>query len=151
MGLSAATSVASFSVVLAEAFASVGLSTAVPAAVVTLARLVKDQAGNAATIAALKSALEAMPKGGPLKFGELEKLLAAVSGSLTSLDLLLPKTAKIHAEFTFEGSEGASGGASIGAAINVVSVSAGYSAMYEMKSTNKITLDVHFESVNIVL
>ena len=150
MSATAATSVVSFSVVLAEAFAAVGLSTAVPAAVVTLARLAKNARTNAGHINDTKAALGKLPTG-PLSPEELNKLLGAVEKALPSLDLLLPKTADIHAEFTFEGKEGMTAGAAGGVAINVVSVSAGYSAMYEMKSTNKITLDVHFESVNVVL
>lgn len=166
MPATAVTSVASFSVVLAEVFAAVGLSTTVPAAAVTLARLLKNaqtssptagSGGTATTpidasvMSGLMEALNTLPTTGPLKPADLEKLLRAVSLSLPSLDLLLPKTAKIHAEFSFEGREKVSGGAEAGVAVDVVSVKAGYSAMYEMKSSNRITLDINFESVNVAL
>src|SRR4051812_11862687 len=109
--LSAAVSVASFSVVLAETFAAVGLSTVVPAGVVTLARLVKNLtpvSGEAP--AARQGRLEATTKDSvdALKntpAAAVTALIKAISESLPALDLLLPKTAKIHAEFTFEGSE----------------------------------------------
>lgn len=147
-------SAASFSVILAETFAAVGLSTIVPAGVVTLARLAKNlpadqnSTGYAAANDALTEHSDNLNKT-PAK--AVNALVKSISESRPSLDLLLPKTAKIHAEFTFEGSERYSGEAAVGLMIDVVSVKAGASALYETKSTNKITLDVDFVSVNIPL
>ena len=39
----------------------------------------------------------------------------------------------------------------IGGLVNVVAVAAGYSALYETSSRNKITLDVEFAAVNYTL
>ena len=165
MTVSAAVSVASFSVVLAETFAAVGLSTIVPTSVVTLARLAKQLAAGAAPVQAdadkIQSAISSVgsltakdsnnqPK--PVNPGDaIATLGSALGKALPSLDMLLPKDAKIHAEFTYEGRDSMSLNASAGGMINVVSVSAGFSELYESKSTNKITLDINFVSVNIPL
>ncbi len=144
MAFSAAVSVASFSVVLAETFAAVGLSTVVPAAAVTLARIAANQS-NANDLA---TKLGNTPAAG------MTDLIRALPGAMTSLDMLLPKTAKIHAEFAFEGSEavsgtGAAGGGATIDSLAAVSVGVGYSALYQAQSSNKITLDIEFVSVNV--
>ena len=63
--------------------------------------------------------------------------------------MLLPKTAKIHGEFEFHGSERYAEDVSAGCAAEVVTVKAGYSAMYEASSSNTVTLDVEFVSVHV--
>ena len=162
MALSTAVSVASFSVVLAETFAAVSLSTLIPAGVVTMARLAKqfpkqlrDQDGNP---------VEETPEARAKRQGPLTEaagavaatpakaaaaLVNAVGESLPSLDLLLPKTAKIRAEFEFEGAERYEASVEVGALVKVVNIAAGYSALYETSSRNKITLEVDFVSVNV--
>ncbi len=155
MAVSAVVSVASFTSVLAETFAAVGLSTIIPAGVVTVARMAKAAAANPGTSTAPSPETAALNKAGaavdltPAKaMGDLVKV---VGESLTSLDLLLPKTAKIHAEFSYQGSDSASVNASVGGMVQVVTVNAGFSAMYSSTSSNKITLDVDFVSVNVIL
>lgn len=152
MALSTAISIASFSVVLAEAFAAVGLSTAVPAGVVTLARTAKQVAagGSPPSSDVNPDTIADGFKSGPAK--EFAPLIRAIAPALRDLDLLLPQKAKIHAEFEFEANEGLA--MSVGGSLSymsMVSVSAGYSALYETRSKNKITLDVDFVSVNVTL
>jgi hypothetical protein len=164
--LSAAVSIASFSVVLAETFAAVGLSSLIPAGFITLARGTKQILGGAARpdldpddITDISDAIaySATPKpeaGGtsatsvaPAEVAN--KLLKALAKSVDDLDVLLPKTAKIHGEFEFHGSEKYAYGAEAGCAVEMVTVKAGYSAMYEASSSNKVTLDVEFVSVHV--
>ena len=153
MGVSTVMSAASFSVVLGEVFAAVGLSTTVPAGVVALARMAKalsstpdaDKAPLTDAKAKYTTSLEKTPA------KPVIDLIDKMSASLDELPMLLPKTAKIHAEFTYEGRDLTEVGASLGAQVEVVSVNAGFSALYESKSTNKITLDVDFVSVNVPL
>ena len=147
MALSTAISVGAFSVVLAETFASVTASTLVPATFLAVMRAAKKNAdsaapGNADADALVKDML-----------GVKEILNAVKTGvsSIDEIDLLVPKSAKIHAEFEFEASEAYSANVAIGALVNVVAVAAGYSALYETSSRNKITLDVEFAAVNYTL
>ncbi len=139
MAVTAAVSVAAFSVVLAESFAAVAMSSLVPATFVQLARLAK--AGGTAVA---NTALVGKLPGGT----ELAAALAEAAKSTTDIDVLVPKTARITADFEFEGTESYTVGASAGGAINVVSVAAGFSALYASKSTSKIHLEVDFVSVN---
>lgn len=163
MPVAAAVSVASFSVVLAETFAAVGLSSIIPAGVVTLARAVKagtaaadeifkELAGEDATQGSAETPATPAKPGLPAAAG-IAKLVKAMGASTSSLDLLLPQKAHIHAEFTFEGRESESANVSGNAGgmieLVVVGVSAGYSALYEEKSTNKISMDIDFVSVNV--
>lgn len=159
MGVSAIMSVVSFSVVLAEVFAAVGLCTIVPAAVVTLARLVKnlprplndDGSANPARTTAVTARDDFKKELEKTAAKDVTALVNSIAESLPTLDLLLAKTAKIHAEFTFEGRDEVKGDVQAGMMIDVVTVKAGASALYENKSTNKITLDVDFVSVNVPL
>lgn len=153
MSISTVMSVTSFSVVLGEMFAAVGLSTTVPAGVITLARLAKalpsNSSANTTALNNTKNDLSQVLDNTPAK--TVTALVDKMSVSLDELQLLLPKTAHIHADFTYEGRDAMSAQASVGAMVNVVSVNAGFSALYESKSTNKITLDVDFVNVNIPL
>ena len=145
MALSTAISVGAFSVVLAETFASVTASTLVPATFLAVMRAAKKNADSAAPGNA-----DALVKD---MLGVKEILNAVKTGvsSIDEIDLLVPKSAKIHAEFEFEASEAYSANVAIGALVNVVAVAAGYSALYETSSRNKITLDVEFAAVNYTL
>ena len=142
-------SVASFSVVLGEAFAAVGLSTIIPATFVSITRSAKaalvaagtDAQARADALAEAIKPLEPVLKG-PVK-SALNVAMAAADTS-DGIDLLIPKTAQIHAEFEFQGSESYSGEGTIGAMVEVVTVKAGVSALYATTSKNKITLDVDF-------
>jgi hypothetical protein len=153
VAVSAAVSVAAFSVVLAETFAAVGLSSLIPAGFITTARLVKEVAGPTPDPASeedvnkLTAALTTEGKPGDAA----GKLLTALARSVDDLDVLLPKDAKIHAEFEFHGSEGYSGEAAVGGQIELVTVKAGFSALYTASSSNKVTLDVDFASVHVEL
>jgi hypothetical protein len=145
MAVTAAVSVAAFSVVLAESFAAVAMSSLVPATFVQLARLAKAVAAGApgAVDTAGTNLVSKLPGG-----ADLAAALKEAAKSTTDIDILVPKTARITADFEFEGTESYTVGASAGGAINVVSVAAGFSALYASKSTSKIHLEVDFVSVN---
>ncbi|MCX6953849.1 MAG: hypothetical protein NTV51_17000 [Verrucomicrobia bacterium] len=158
MSAATAISVASYSVVLAETFAAVGLSSLIPAGVVTAARVAKNLAAQGSTTPpdALKGNSSEILKALPIPTAEIDKLLLAVKDSLPALDLLLPKTAKLHAEFTYEAREQytldySANGALSYEGLVTAGVKAGFHALYEEKSTNKITLDVEFVSVHVPL
>lgn len=144
MAMSTAISVGSFTVVLAESFAAVAASTLIPATFLAVARAAK--AGGAAENESANDLVKDM-------LGVNHALNAVKTGidSIDEIDLLVPKTAKIHGEFEFEASESYSANVAIGALVNVVAVAAGYSALYETSSRNKITLDVEFAAVNYTL
>lgn len=150
MSISTVMSAASFSVVLGEMFTAVGLSTTVPAGVITLARMAKALSSAPESEKTTLSEAQTAFKGSLAKTpaATVTDLIDTMSKSLDELQLLLPKTAKIHAEFTYEGRDAMSAVFSGGVQVNLVSVNAGFSALYESKSTNKITLDVDFVSVN---
>ncbi len=151
MALSTAVSVASFTVVLNQSFAAVAASSLVPATFVTLARLAKQAAGAAGSGSGAAPASAGLVAGLVPGGTELVKALQEAAKSINDIDVLVPKTAKISATFEFEGAENYSAAMQAGAAINVVSVNAGYSAMYSTSSKNRIQLDVDFVSVNYTL
>lgn len=142
MAVTAAVSVVAFSAVLAESFAAVATSSLVPATFVTLVRLAKAGTAHAST----SGLVEKLPGG-----KELGAALKEAAASMTDIDVLVPKTARITADFEFQASERYDAAASLGVAVDVVTVSAGYSAMYESSSTSKIHLEVDFVSVNYAL
>ncbi|MEP0321744.1 hypothetical protein [Bauldia litoralis] len=144
MALSTAISVASFSVVMAETFAAVSVSTLVPATFLAMLRAAKKSAGAANDNA--DALIENM-------VGVKQALGAVKAGidSIDEIDLLIPKTATIHGEFEFEASEAYSENSGFGAVVNVVAVAAAYSALYQTSSRNKVTLDVEFATVNYTL
>ena len=146
--VSTAVSVASFSVVLAEAFSAVGLSTLVPNTFIAAVRAAKATLDDPNATAAKKDEARADLRAAAGTNDRLaEVLLAAVDTD--ALDVLLPNSAKIHAEFEFQGSEKYEYGAEMGAMVEVVTIRAGYNALYETSSKNKITLDVSFAPVNV--
>lgn len=156
MALSTAVSVASFSVVLAETFSAVMLSTLIPATFVETANTVKRIARKKANEGEVPSdaisdndvaAMNVVP--GLETVRDVIKNIAGATAEPTDLHLLLPKTATIDAEFEFHGSEVYSAEARIGAMVELVNITAGYSALYETGSSNKIKLHIEFQSVNI--
>lgn len=155
MPIAGAMSVASFSIVLAEVFASVGLSTLVPASFLQLARalrqVVKDEDLKGLSADELTSAVSEFAKFLPLSDGKdpniASKVIQSLLSSSDTIDLLLPKTAKIKAEFSFEASESYEAGFELGAQLNVVGVRVGYSALYNERSSNKVTLEIDYVSV----
>jgi hypothetical protein len=151
MVVSTAVSVAAFSVVLAESFVAAATSTLVPATFLAVARGAKAAVGGAAPANSADPALADPLVGNMPGVKEAVDALRLAVNAMDEIDLLVPKTAKIHAEFEFEASESYAGHASIGAMVNVVSVSAGYSALYQTSTRNKITLDVDFAAVNYKL
>jgi hypothetical protein len=158
--MSTALSVASFSVVLAETFGAVMLSTLIPATFVetasTMKRLAKHHADAntppAEAEPALNSALaplESIP--GIPALRDTLRNVAAATAEPTDLHLLLPKKAAIDAEFEFHGSESMEAGASVGGQIKLVTVEAGFSALYSVSSSNKVKLHIEFETVNFTI
>ena len=152
--LTTAVSVAAYSTVVAETFAAVGLSTLIPAAIVTTARAV-NSAGDAAADDAERATarsnaikkLEALLPGG----AGIADVLHAVAESNRSMDLLVPKSGKIHTEFAFEAREETGVQAGVSALIEVVTVKAGFAGIYEASTKNKITMDVEFALVEFPL
>jgi len=150
MALTAAVSVASFSVVLAETFAAIGASTLVPATFVSGLRLAKGGGEGAVDGGLGDDKMLAALGTNPLK-----PVIDALTKGMKNLDevqLLLPRDARLHAEFEFEARDRVSVGASVSTpALQVVNVNAGFAALYDSKSKNKITLDMNFVAVNVPL
>ncbi|MDB5251685.1 MAG: hypothetical protein JWP27_854 [Flaviaesturariibacter sp.] len=145
-------SVGSYTVILAETFAAVGLASLVPTALIAAA-----QATKGALIQA--PAERAIPGADAIRdnlkdFAAVAKgldVLGAMAEGMDDFHVLLPKTAHIESTFEFEGSDKVTENVSGGVAVQVVNVNAGFSMMYESKSTNRITMDIDFQSVNIPL
>jgi hypothetical protein len=150
MALSAAVSVASFSAVLAASFAAVATSSLVPATFLTLVRAAKPPppapGGGSASAPVSTATVTAVE--GLLGNNILSNALMEAAKVVTDIDLLVPKSAKITGDFEFQATDAVSGGASVGALVKVVTISAGYSALYTSTSKNKIHLEVDFVSVN---
>lgn len=154
MAASTALSVAAFSVVLTETFVAVAASTLVPATFLTFLSAIKadpgadtsanpfdpDRPQDADPQTSLVAAMPGMK--------ELVKAIKAGVAQVDEIDLLVPKTAKIRAEFEFEASEQYAGSFAIGGMVNVIAVAAGYSALFQTATRNKVTLDVDFAVVN---
>ncbi|HEV2818062.1 MAG TPA: hypothetical protein VGW40_12675 [Allosphingosinicella sp.] len=158
MAASAAVSVASFSVVLAETFAAIGASTLVPATFIAGLKVAKAAATPAATGAkdSAKAPVSLLADDTLEALGSnpLKPVFDALGNGLAKVDevqLLLPHDAKLHAEFEFEARDRISVGGSVSGLVQVVTVNAGFSALYESRSKNKITLDMNFVAVNVAL
>jgi len=135
-------SVVSFSVILAETFAAVGLSTLVPNTLIAVAKGAKGAASIEPTELSLPGSVKD-------SLGIIKK----VANNVDALDILIPKEAKISAEFQFQGTFNTTYGASMEGSVSVesvgaVSVKAGYSMLYESKSSNKISLEVNFSTIH---
>jgi hypothetical protein len=149
MAVSAAVSVASFSAVLAASFAAVATSSLVPATFLTLVRAAKGAgAGGGGSASASASPATVASINSLLGDDKLSKALSEAANSVTDIDLLVPKSAKITGDFEFQATDRVSGGVSVGTAVQVVTISAGYSALYTSTSKNKIHLEIDFVSVN---
>jgi hypothetical protein len=149
--ISTAVSVASFSVVLAETFAAVGLSTIVPNMFITAVRVLKapgamTDADKKKLVGAVESLGGMLPAKTPAG-GEA----GLVASQIGDLDVLIPKKATIDAEFEFQGKERYAGDVSGGGTVECVQVKAGYSALYESSSRNRITLHVEFATVHVTI
>lgn len=142
MAFSTAVSVAAFSVVLTQSFVAVAASTLVPATFLAALRAARG-ATNPGADTTGNSLVDSAPG-----VGEIVSGLRAGLASLEEIDLLVPTKATIDAEFEFEASEAYSADASLGGMVQVVSVAAGYSALYETSTRNKITLHLEFAAVN---
>jgi hypothetical protein len=95
-----------------------------------------------------KKAADALPDLIPSGGGALMKPAMA---SVDSLMLLVPKAAQIKADFTLEGREVCGGGVSVGAPLRVVTVSAGYSALFERKSGFRVKATIDVAAVDFPL
>jgi len=154
-------SVVSFSVILAETFAAVGLSTLIPDTFIAGAKIAKSATDELETLINTKepdtpasgaTAAPALAKGARNAL----QVVGNAAKHLDSLDVLLPHDARITASFSFQASDSFSelvqgGGAANVDGVGAVSVKAGYSALYESKSENKITLEINFKSVSVDL
>lgn len=154
----AAISVASYAFVLGGTMAAVTTSSVIPAALVAAAKVLRNlelppppsSTGTTVTIPvdeARKAAddlFDLIPQGGGAMMKKAFK-------SVDSLTLLVPKTARIEADFTLEGREVFEGGVSVGAQLQAVSVSAGYSALFEQKSGFKVKMTIDFATVDFPL
>jgi hypothetical protein len=149
MSISAVSSVTSFSIVLAETFGAVALSTLVPNAFVESANAVKRLAADAADADKddAMSPLGAIP--GVDAVVEAVKQIADATDDPTDMHILLPKNASIDAEFEFHGQESYQAGASVGGQVQIVTINAGYSALYTARSSNKVKLHIDFETVAV--
>ena len=157
-----------FTVVLAEVFAAVGLSTLIPNVFVQLCRALKLTGDAALTGVALDTVLGILVKGLALPGlpaipaatadagtkGAYEAKLQMIKNHLIKavqdtkkMQLLVPNKATIDAEFSCSGGE--SYGYEVGAegVIEVVGVKGGFSALYEMKSSMTIRMHVEFAPV----
>jgi hypothetical protein len=149
--LSTAFSVASFSIVLAESFAAIGLSTLVPAIFAESASAlknlqsptddqVKKELGRYGPIFGLVGAEKdktSIPQ-------EMADALLKAAKSSDSIKLLVPNKASLDAEFEFHAAESYKADASVGAMVEVVTVKAGFGELFETSSSNKIKLHVEF-------
>lgn len=176
--ISTAFSVASYSAILTQNFAMVGISTLVPAAIAIAAKGLKgsvpesvpdnvpeneadnvpDNETESETKKTAKDPLAALfgpaskkaDTPGPLE-GVTNIIDSVAKSQPDALQLLAPKSAKIEAEFQFRGNESYKGEAEVGAMINVVTVKAGFAALFEAESSNKIKLTVDFGLVEYKL
>ncbi|HVQ73987.1 MAG TPA: hypothetical protein VMT79_00455 [Candidatus Binatia bacterium] len=158
MALTTALSVASFSVVLAEAFGAVMLSTLIPATFVetanTLKRIAKQRADSGQPVSdsdaeGALTPLASLP--GVDAIRDAIRNVAAATAEPSDLHLLLPKHATIDAEFEFHGQEEYAANVGVGAQIQLVTVNAGYSSLYSVSSSNKVKLHVQFETVKVTI
>jgi hypothetical protein len=146
-------SVASYGFVLGGTMAAVTTASVVPAALVAAATILRELAENpppdgtprpaglpdAETEKAAQGLLDLIPSGGG---AVVKKAMKSIDG----ITLLVPKTARVQAEFNLEGREEYSGGVSVGGQLQAVSVSAGFSALIEQKSGFKVSMTIDYET-----
>ncbi|MDB5251684.1 MAG: hypothetical protein JWP27_853 [Flaviaesturariibacter sp.] len=161
-------STVSFSVVLAETFAAVGLATVVPTALIATAKLTKIALNkvlekNANGVGYVNQPYSAdtsisdnfkRPGGTDGIEGAVSKGLKALQAAVANVkdvNLLMPQQANIKADFTFSASDSYSLDVGGDATIQAVNVKAGYTALYASKSSNRISMNIHFETVAVTL
>jgi hypothetical protein len=160
-------STVSFTVVLAETFAAVGLATVVPTALIATAKLTKAALNEAAKKTnntygqpfdshseLIDSTRDANPDGGDAIEGAVSKGLRVIQAAVANVkdvNLLMPQTANIKAEFTFSANDAYSLDVGGNATIQAVNVKAGFTALYSSKSSNRISMNIHFEPVAVTL
>jgi hypothetical protein len=172
--MTTAFTVLAFTVVLAEMFAAVGLSTVVPAAFAELVSILKKGsiAGVTLTAAQLSQIMAVLQKLVPPIPGlpappdpsdsdavteynnAIQPVMNAIKGALTSADklqLLAPKAATIDASFECGGSESYAETMGVEGVIQVVGVKAGFSAMFELHSSTTLKLHVEFAPVEYTI
>jgi hypothetical protein len=157
MAVTAATSVLSFSAVLTQTFAAVGMSTLLPAAFVESVRIAKsiaaagEQNADALVESTLGPVTSLLPDNAREAAANALRSLARSASEPSELNVLLPKTATIDAEFEFHGAESYSAEMGAGAMVQLVSVNAGYSALYTVSSSNRVRLHIEFQTVNVTI
>jgi hypothetical protein len=170
--LTAIASFASFTAVLAESLAAIGLSALMPTLIASVGKQLKcafedfanDPANLEKALAPLREGLGSLNKMLATRDGEglpvpsvmdvIESVLSSMargSESIEAIDLLVPKSADLDASFEFHGNERYEGEAEVGAMVQLVTVKAGMSALYESTSSSKVSLKLHFESVPVNL
>jgi len=171
--LTAIASFASFTAVLAESLAAIGLSTIAPALVATLGKQLKCAfesyaADSQATdrnkaLEPVRQGLQALNKmitphkdGLPVDtvldvIGSVMESMIKGSESIEAIDLLVPKTADLDATFEFHANEQYEGEGQVGGMVSMFTIKAGMSALYSCESSNKVSLKLHFESVPVDL
>lgn len=164
-----------FSVVLAEAFAAVGLSTLVPAMFVEVCRLVRAVADGTATSTdyTLDKVVDAvfdnlpplpgMPKplakdASPEEKAAHPQMMKIFKDTVKqyvrnseAIQLLVPNKASIDADFSCSGGETYGGNVGMEGVFQVVGVKGGYSALFEMRSAATVRLHVDFAPVEFKL
>lgn len=155
-----------FTVVLAEVFTAVGLSTVAPAMFVQLCRLAKAAiaaGGNSDAIlenlARVAPPLPGMPRVPHDSDDEdYEDAIAPIKEALSdmlensdNLQLLVPSAASIDAEFSCGGSESYSATAGAGGVVKVVNVNAAFSSMFELHASTTVRLHVDFAPVEYTI
>jgi hypothetical protein len=149
-------SVASYGLVLGGTLAAVTTSSVIPAALVAAAKVLRDlEPPPAGTTTPPDIGIEQARKAAEDLFALIPSgagpVMKNALKSVDSLTLLVPKTAQVEAEFTLEGREQFKGGVSVGAQLQAVTVSAGYSALFEQKSGFRVKMTIDFATVDFPL
>jgi hypothetical protein len=158
--ISTAFSIASFSIVLAECFAMVGMSTLIPTGAAVAASTIRHAALENKQTPPGTTPAQNDPLGQLLSFGGsiasapvegIKQVIRTVAHDMDSISLLVPKSASIDAVFKFHANESYSMNAEGGAMIQLVTVKAGYSALFAVETSNEVKLHVDFALVNFDL
>lgn len=159
--MNVAITVLAFSAVLGEVFAAVGLSTLMPVLFVELCRLIRASGAAALSSPELLDAvlkllpplpgLPARPESGTGD-ADYKKALQHLIDSVKNLDkaqiqLLVPNSAHIDATFACSGTDSMKASASGGGSFDVATVNAGFSELFEIKSSCSVSLKVDFAPV----
>ena len=163
-----------FSAVLAEMFTAVGLSTVVPNLFVEACRALKALGTGTLSnpdllafvgqfFSKFASSIPGLPQAPAAdapadKWNDYTKAITPFITNLQkmlstsdTLQLLVPKGGYIDASFSCSGRESYEGEASVLGVFEVVGVKAGFSALFEMKSSTTLKLHVDFAAVEYTL